>query len=211
MSTGSNVIWVWNELVNLCKINIFCHQPTQIWFTQIVLKFEIALLFWTIHINLMKFSRHILGLIGHKICWSDKKQPVIVDLKPPKICTTFKQQATSVFTILNCRSGRTSCMWKFSVVATRLEQRLGCAYFFFYSIISLNGNHLTLFLNQTTTLPDWNFCRIFANVVLKIFLVLMNNEFLESNDTCYKWNLFDYLWHLYFIGTMADFNYFLEP
>ena len=40
-------------------------------------------------------------------------------LKPPKICTTFKQQATSVFTILNCRSGRTSCMWKFSVVATR--------------------------------------------------------------------------------------------
>ena len=100
-------------------------------FTKIVLKFEIALLFWTIHINLMKISHHILGLIGDQICWSDKKQPVIVDLKPPKICTTFKQQATSVFTILNCRSGRTSCMWKFSVVATRLEQRLGCAYFFF--------------------------------------------------------------------------------
>ena len=146
-------------------------QP-KIGFTQIVLKFKIALLFWTIHKNLMKISRHILAVIGHKICWSDKKQPVIVDLKPPKICTTFKQQATSVFTILNCRSGRTSCMWKFSVVATRLEQRLGCAYIFLYSFISLMGNHFKLFLNQTTTLPDWNFCRIFAMVVLKILLEL---------------------------------------
>ena len=128
---------LWNTYrLIFVRSTYFVNNQPKIWFTQIVLKFKTALLFWTIHINLMKISRHILALIGDKICWSDKEQPVIVDLKPPKICTTFKKQATSVFTILNCRSGRTSCMWKFSVVATRLEQRLGCAHFF--SILSFH-------------------------------------------------------------------------